>query len=138
MAWGAPAASTTGYTFQTLCERQIKHIKFTRGLTKAMQDDMLPHAAACFETALRLIESNLRLFLDTPEPATTQLFHLMAFDEAYDRSLDQKIAALQPLLVVPYPPLGTTPRHHDDRHTRHVTQPTNNQNSTIGTQLVSC
>ena len=100
VCWGAPATTTSGYTYATLFEKHNENLKLVLELPSAMQAELLPHADRSMREARRQIDRNVRLFLDTPEPATTTLLHLLGYGEQYDRSWLQKFSALQPLLLV--------------------------------------
>jgi len=100
VAWGAPAVSSTGYTFKTFFEKHLANVRATLELPSAVQADLLPHARTSALAGLHQMARNLRLFLDSPEPASAALPHLLGFGEQYDRSWAQKFSALQPLLVV--------------------------------------
>ena len=100
VAWGAPAISSTGYTFQTLCEKQKEYVLWVKKQGDAVQADLLPHADATFREALKRIELNLRAFLTSSDPANARLPHLLPFGEAYDQALEAKREAVAPLITL--------------------------------------
>lgn len=100
VCWGAPTVSTSGYTYASFFEKHYENVKLVYELPSAMQAELLPHADRSMREGRKQMDRNVRLFLDTPEPATATLPHLLGFGEQYDRSWQQKFSALQPLLVV--------------------------------------
>ena len=100
VAWGAPAISTTGYTMATLCAKHAQHLDKVAGMSEVMQAELIPFARSSFAAALAQMDLNLQLFLESPEPASATLPHLLGFGEVYDRTWEAKMDALRPVVTI--------------------------------------
>ena len=97
---GWNAVSTTGYTLASFFERQLRHIKWIRGMGSNEVDALLVKAQAnCVKgLALATIQSG-RLFGD-PEPSGVVMDCILNFGSDFDVSMDAETKGYAPLIAV--------------------------------------
>ena len=97
---GWDAASEYGYTMWGLFERQLKYIKWIRGMGEG-EIRILPQAQLLMVDTLNVVKINIVRKMSEPEPAATVLDYVLEFGTCnYDKVLTAKSKNAEPLVAV--------------------------------------
>ena len=98
---GWDAASEHGYTMWALFERQLKHIKWIRGMGEGEINVLLPQAQLLMVDTLNVVKSNIVRKMSEPEPRDTALNYVLEFGTCnYDKVLTAKSKNAEPLVAI--------------------------------------
>ena len=97
---GWKATSTMGYTIHSLLNRQLKHVKYIRGLADLEQGTLLAESQLGFLMALVDSEAHVRNLLTDPEPASVVLDCVLPFGSNYDDMIARHLATAEPFVLL--------------------------------------